>query len=159
MMKDEFQITGGRFVIRRAVRADFPAIRALIHTVGINPTGLDWRRFLIAVTPEGKLAGCGQVKPHRGGSRELASIAVVPEMRGKGVARAIIEHLLAEQKEELYLICRLSLGPFYNKFGFRTAQAAELPPYFRTVQRFASAIQRLGMMDEGLLIMKRDMGG
>lgn len=156
-MKNDVQDADGRYVLRSAAKADFPAIRALIHAVGINPTGLDWRRFLIAETPDGRLVGCGQVKPHRGGSRELASIAVIPEMRGKGVARSIIECLLAEQGEELYLTCRVSLGPFYTKFGFRTAQAAELPPYFRTVRRFACAMQRLGVMDEGLLIMKRDI--
>lgn len=145
------------FILRPAAREDSLAIRALIHAVAINPTGLDWRRFLIAVTPDGRLVGCGQVKPHRGGARELASIAVIPEIRGNGVARAVIERLLADQREELYLTCRASLGPFYNKFGFRTAQAAELPHYFRAVQRFAGAIQRLGIMDEGLLIMKRDI--
>ena len=103
------------------------------------------------------MVGCGQVKPHRGGARELASIAVVPGMRGKGVARAVIDRLLEDQNEELYLTCRASLAPFYNKFGFRSAQAAELPHYFRAVRRFAGAIQRLGIMDEGLLVMKRDI--
>ncbi len=143
------------YLLRPARREDFPAIRALIHTVGINPTGLDWRRFLIAETPEGKLAGCGQIKPHRGGGRELASIAVAPEMRGNGVARAIIQSLLSTQKDELYLTCRASLGPFYQKFGFVVVNSNGLPPYFRTVQRFVSALQRLGMMNEPLLIMKR----
>lgn len=146
----------GDFILRRAVRADFQDIRTLIYTVGINPTGLDWKRFVIAVTPDGRLAGCGQVKPHRDGSRELASIAVAPQMRGRGLARRIIDRLLLENPGELYLTCRDHLGPFYQKFGFRAAEPEEMPRYFRTVHRFASAIQRLGMLDEGLLIMKRD---
>jgi N-acetylglutamate synthase-like GNAT family acetyltransferase len=144
------------FALRAATRADSSAIKSLIHTVGINPIGLDWMRFVIAVKPEGELVGCGQLKPHRDGSHELASIAVIREMRGKGVAQAIIERLLAEHTGDLYLTCRASLGPFYRKFGFRTVEVAEIPPYFRTVMRFANLIQRLGIMEEGLLVMKRE---
>jgi N-acetylglutamate synthase-like GNAT family acetyltransferase len=147
--------SGEAFFVKPAGQADFPAIRALIHEVGINPTGLDWRRFLIAVTTNGDLAGCGQVKPHRDGSRELASIAVDPSMRGRGVARAIIERLLTDNPGELYLTCRASLGPFYSKFGFRPAGPAEMPRYFRAVHRFGRAIQRLGIMQEALLVMIR----
>jgi amino-acid N-acetyltransferase len=155
-MEDNHTGVAKPYVLRPAVQADFPAIRRLIHAVNINPTGLDWRRFLLAVSPDGELVGCGQVKPHRDGSRELASIAVVPRMRGNGVARVIIERLLAENTGVLFLTCRAHLGPFYSKFGFRIASQSELPRYFRIVQRFAGAIQRLGIMDESLLIMKRE---
>ena len=41
------------FELRAATEDDFPQIKALIHLVHINPTGLDWRRFLVAV----RLAG------------------------------------------------------------------------------------------------------
>jgi N-acetylglutamate synthase-like GNAT family acetyltransferase len=155
-MEDKNTGVAKTYVLRPAVQADFPAIRGLIHAVNINPTGLDWRRFFIAVNPAGELVGCGQVKPHRDGSRELASIAVVPQMRGNGVARVIIERLLAEHTGVLYLTCRAHLGPFYSKFGFRIAKQRETPRYFRTLQRFAGALQRLGIMDESLLIMKRE---
>ncbi len=152
-MEDEQKI-----FLRPAVREDFPAIRALIHQVGINPTGLDWRRFVVAVTPQGKLAGCGQVKQHGRSARELASIAVIPEMRSRGVARAVIERLLAEHPGALFLFCRAGLGPFYQKFGFRLARPEEMPLYFRVAHRFAAGMQRLGMLGEGLLIMVRDSG-
>ena len=107
------------FTLRPATQADFPAIRRLIHEVGINPMALDWRRFTIAVDANDRLVGCGQVKPHKDGSRELASIAVLPEWRKQGVARAIILHLLETQPRPLYLTCRGRLGPFYEKFGFQ----------------------------------------
>ena len=144
------------FTLRAATRVDSAAIKSLIHTVGINPTGLDWRRFAVAVKPEGGLVGCGQLKPHRDGSHELASIAVTREMRGKGVARAIIERLLAENSGDLFLTCRASLEPLYRKFGFHKAEAAEMPRYFRTVKRFANLIRRLGIMEEDLLVMRRE---
>ena len=123
---------------------------------GINPTGLDWRRFVVAVSPQGEVIGCGQVKPHRDGSLELASIAVTPERRGQGVARAIIEHLLAENQGELYLMCRSGLGGLYEKFGFRVIQPDEMPRYFRKISRLVGLVEVLRRDGESLLVMKRD---
>jgi len=56
---------------------------------------LDWKRFVVAETHDGGFIGCGQLKPHKDSSLELASIAVDASYRGQGVARAMIEHLLA----------------------------------------------------------------
>jgi N-acetylglutamate synthase-like GNAT family acetyltransferase len=93
------------FTVRLAIKEDFPAIRSLIHTVQINPTVLDWVRFLVVVRPQGNLLGCGQIKPHADGSREMASIAVREQVRGQGVARAVIEALLAlELERPIYLM-------------------------------------------------------
>lgn len=124
------------FIIRPAVSEDFPSIRALIHVVKINPTGLDWHHFLVAVTPENKLLGCGQIKPHYDGSLELASIAVLEQARGQGVARAVIQELLLrETTRPLYLMCRARLESLYLKFGFHAINLANMPPYFRRISR------------------------
>ena len=140
--------------IRPAVQADFPAIRSLIHAVRINPVGLDWRRFTLAVGPDGGMIGCGQIKPHGDGSLELASIAVGQEFRGQGAARSIIVHLLAQEtRRPLFLTCRARLGPLYAKFGFRPAAASELTPYFRRLKRLASWLNRSTGPGDGLLIM------
>jgi N-acetylglutamate synthase-like GNAT family acetyltransferase len=145
------------FTLRPADASDDAAIHALIHLVGINPTGLDWRRFIVAVSTDGTIIACGQVKPHRDGSHELASIAVVPEWRGLGAARAIIERLIKEHTGPLYLTCRASLGPFYERFGFIIADSAQLPVYFRRLYILARLIQRVGFIDEDLLIMVRTL--
>jgi amino-acid N-acetyltransferase len=142
------------FSLRPATADDFPAIRALIHLVGINPTGLDWRRFVVAVTPQGEMVGCGQIKPHGDGSRELASIAVTPQWRERGVARLIIEHLVAGEPGPLYLTCRASLEPFYTRFGFQTIAPAQMPPYFRRVSRLVNAFKGIHLVGEDLLVMK-----
>jgi len=144
------------FALRPATSADFPAIRGLIRLVQINPIDLDWQRFVIAVTPEGEMIGCGQVKPHGDGSRELASIAVTPPWRKRGVARAIIEHLTASEPGTLYLTCRASLGPFYTRFGFKAIEQPEMPPYFRRISRLMKALGVLHVVGEGLLVMKHD---
>ena len=83
------------FTLRPAAKQDTPAIYDLIIEGRINPTGIEWQRFILAVTADGEVIGCGQLKPHRDGSLELASIAVTSAWQGKGVARAIIEQLIA----------------------------------------------------------------
>ena len=144
------------FALRPATSADFPAIRGLIRLVQINPIDLDWQRFVIAVTPEGEMIGCGQVKPHGDGSRELASIAVTPPWRKQGVARAIIEYLTANEPGTLYLTCRANLGPFYTRFGFKAIEQQEMPPYFRRISRLMKALGVLRVVGERLLVMKRE---
>jgi N-acetylglutamate synthase-like GNAT family acetyltransferase len=80
--------------IRPARETEAAQIRNLIFLVGINPMGLDWKRFVVAVNDRDEMIGCGQLKPHGQDVLELASIAVYPEHQGKGVARAIVEHIL-----------------------------------------------------------------
>ena len=141
--------------LRPATQADFPAIRRLIHAVGINPMSLDWRHFVIAVDENDRLVGSGQVKQHGDGSLELASIAVLPEWRKQGVARAIILHLLETNPRPLYLTCRGRLGTFYEQFGFKEVTASpDLPPYFRRLKRLVKVFMRLRFSDERMLIMK-----
>ncbi len=122
--------------IRSATRDDFPAIRSLILAAQINPFGLDWRRFLVVTSPQNQVLGCGQIKPHSGGTRELASIAVRPEARGQGIARKIITALLVhETKRPLHLMCRAKLDSLYSKFGFHAIRLEEMPPYFKRICR------------------------
>ena len=80
---------------------------------------LDWRRFLVAVDEQDRVIGCGQVKPHADGTRELASLAVIPELQRQGIGKSIAEQLLAENPLPLYLTCRASLQTYYEKFGFQ----------------------------------------
>lgn len=142
------------YTLRPATRDDFPAIRALIFAVRINPMGLDWRRFVLAVDSQEELIGCGQVKPHQDGSLELASIAVTPGWRGQGVARAVIEGLIADHPRPLYLTCRARLGPFYVKFGFRSIEEKEMPAYFRRIHRLARLAGATGLIPGDLLVMR-----
>jgi len=143
------------FTIRPAEFSDEKIIRKLILQVHINPTGLDWRRFLVAVDSAGQIIGCGQIKPHQDGSIELASIAVFPEWRHQGIASALIQELLSRNSGELHLVCRSSLGPFYERFGFQTIQQEAMPPYFRRINRLARWVRRLEKKGESLLVMRR----
>jgi N-acetylglutamate synthase-like GNAT family acetyltransferase len=144
------------YTLRPATQADAGVIRQIIHEVGINPMALDWKRFILATDAEGRVIGCGQVKVHGDGSRELASIAVLPEWRGTGIARRIIVHLLEQQPGRLYLTCRSQLGPLYEKFGFQRIQPGEMTPYFKRLSRIVSIINKLFRQHESMLVMRRN---
>jgi amino-acid N-acetyltransferase len=141
--------------LRKATAQDAAAIRRLIWSARINPTGLNWRHFLVAVDSEGNLIACGQIKPHTGGLSELASIAVQQEFRSMGIARRIIEQLLRENPFTLYLYCRSQLQPFYEKFGFSVCAPGDMPGDFRQIWSIARFVKRVAPGIESLLVMRR----
>ncbi|PWB70088.1 MAG: hypothetical protein C3F07_17825 [Anaerolineales bacterium] len=140
--------------LRPARETESSQIRDLIHLTGINPMGLDWRRFVVAVDDRDQVLGIGQIKPHGTDILELASLAVYPQHRGKGVARAIIEHLLKDSPRPLYLMCESSLGKLYEKFGFRGIPYEEMPRYFQRISKLAGLATTLARREERLLVMK-----
>jgi N-acetylglutamate synthase-like GNAT family acetyltransferase len=144
------------FRIQAALEEHAAVIQRLVVASSINPTGLDWQRFLLAVDETGKLIGCGQIKPHSDGSQELASIAVEPAWRGRGIARALIERLIAQADGPLYLMCQSSLGPLYEKFGFTRLAEDEMPKYFRRISKLAGVLEAVRAKGELLLIMRRE---
>ena len=144
--------------LRPATQSDEATIRALVNGEHLNPMGLEWSNFIVAVLPSGEIIGCGQIKPHRDGSHELSSLVVASSWRSNGVARAIIEHLIATHSGTLFLTCRLKLRPLYEKFGFRVAEKDEMTPYFRNLSRLAKGISLLTLGREGMLVMIRSGG-
>jgi N-acetylglutamate synthase-like GNAT family acetyltransferase len=126
----------------------------LIHLVGINPSGLDWKRFIVAVNEAEQVIACGQIKPHGGDIRELASIAVQPEYRGLGLARAVMEMLLSESPRPLYLMCLSHNGPMYQKFGFQVIEGKQMPRYFARIKKLFNIADVFRKTGEELLVMK-----
>jgi N-acetylglutamate synthase-like GNAT family acetyltransferase len=145
-----------RYSLRRAKATDAAMIRQIISQVHINPTGLNWQRFILAVDRQGSIIGCGQLKPHGDGSLELASIAVLPDWRGKGVARTIIEYLLGQHSGRVYLTCRSELRPLYQKFGFQVLNTGEMPLYFKRISRLVNLLPQLRHQPDRLLVMRRN---
>jgi amino-acid N-acetyltransferase len=143
-----------RYRIRPAVADDSSTIKALVRAARINPTGLKWPRFLVAELNPGEVIACAQIKPHRDGSHELASLVVDPAFRGQGIARSLVEHLLEAHEGELYLMCRSSLGNFYKKLGFEVIAEPQMTPYFRKINRLASLSKLLRKENETLLVMR-----
>jgi N-acetylglutamate synthase-like GNAT family acetyltransferase len=129
--------------------ADQRVINRLIWSAGLNPMSLHWPGFLIAEEAgrdgAARIVGIGQVKQHGDGSRELASIAVIPERQGRGIAGQIIQALLAREPGPLYLTCRPELETFYARFGFLSVSSlSAMPPYFRRIFRLVRFFALLG---------------
>jgi N-acetylglutamate synthase-like GNAT family acetyltransferase len=146
-MKDNYKI-------RAAQESEFAQIKNLIHEVGINPSGLDWKRFVVAVNDEGRVISCGQFKPHIGDILELASIGTLPEYERQGLASAIVTELLKTPTRPLYLMCMEHNGSFYERFGFRSIDEDEMPKYFRRLKKLFKVADVVMQSGEDLLIMK-----
>lgn len=142
------------YSLRPARESESRQIKELIHLVGINPMGLDWKRFIVAVDAEERVIGTGQLKPHGADILELSSIAVAPEHRGEGIARAVIEHLLKDSPRPLYLTCISTMGPLYEKFGFVRLEYANMPRYFQRLSKVANVMLNFTREGEYLLVMK-----
>ena len=144
--------------LRPATADDQSRIVAIIHAADINRMDLKWQNFVLAVDEAtGEVVGTGQVKTHGDGSREVASIAVIPAYQHRGLAHQIIEQLLARHGNTgaLYLTCRAEMRTLYEHFGFRRIGESEMPPYFRRLKRFVGIFERL-LREEKLLVMKHD---
>jgi N-acetylglutamate synthase-like GNAT family acetyltransferase len=142
------------YTLRPARETESPAIKELIHSVGINPIGVDWKRFVVAVDSQDQIIGIGQLKPHGKNILELASIAVYPEHRGQGIASTIIQHLLKDSPRPLYLMCESKNGALYEKFGFHEISYKEMPRYFQRISKLAGLASTLARHDQRLLVMK-----
>ncbi|MBI5352648.1 MAG: GNAT family N-acetyltransferase [Chloroflexi bacterium] len=144
------------YTLRPALESESSQIKDLIHLVGINPTGLDWKRFIVAVNDGGQVVACGQIKPHGADIRELASIAVNPEYQDQGLARAVIEDLLSKTERPVYLMCLSKMEGLYEKFGFKAISYEIMPRYFQRIYnifRIADVVRHSG---EELSVMKME---
>jgi N-acetylglutamate synthase-like GNAT family acetyltransferase len=146
------------FEIVPAASIDQQAIRRLIRQVGINPTGLKWQNFLVVKDKNGRLIGCGQLKPHKDGAIELASIAVDESFRQQGLASQIINALLARQAPPIWLKCNAELTSFYEKFDFvHVTDFALMPPSFRRVYWIFTTLKKLFHLqfDAAIMVKQR----
>ena len=151
------------FALRWANAEDASVIKRLIRAENLNLLGIEWQRFIVAedVTGEApRIVGMGQVKVHGDGSRELASIATVPDRRGEGIATAIIDALLSTQAGDVYLTCRVRNEKFYERFGFgRVTEPQGVPPYFAQLVRLMNLAHRVGRVfgvpTQGMVMVRK----
>lgn len=131
-------------------------VRQMVLKEKLNPLSLNWRRFWVAVSQKGRVVGCVQVKPHGDGTRELASLVVLPEWRGRGVARSLIHTALEHESGAVYLTCRSGLQKLYERFGFHALSDTQLPPYFRRLRAVFRVVRRVSRLKEDLAVMRWD---
>lgn len=142
--------------LRPATAADQKRIVEVIREAEINPMDLKWQNFLLAVDDAtGQVVGTAQIKRHGDGSRELASIATIAAYQKRGIATRLIEALLAQNPDRLYLTCLRYMVPFYEKFGFALIPPADYTPYFKRLNRLAQVFQFFSKEDWKMQVMRR----
>ncbi len=151
------KIEAGLIQIRPARENDAHKIAIMVKDARLNPLGVRWERFRVAMDSSEDVIGCAQVKGHRDGSRELASLVVRGEWRGRGVGRALVKALQKEHGPPLWLTSRSSLVPYYQRFGFLEPAADVCKPlYFRWVSRLVNTLGLLTSKGEYLAVMLWD---
>ena len=111
----------------------------------------------MAVSDEGVLIGCGQVRPHKGGIWEMASVAVDKAWRGKGLAIAGGKFIVNSSPRPLWGTCISTSMPFYQRFGaVEVVDPKQMPSFLRFRRRLANILFRLARKKEYLAVMVLD---
>jgi N-acetylglutamate synthase-like GNAT family acetyltransferase len=148
-------------LIRQAVAMDQVAIVELVHSERLNPNGLAWQNFVVAVQGH-TLVGAVQMRQHPEGSLELGSLVVRRDHRGHGIAGRLIGALLAQHPGRVHVITRSTNAAHYRPWGFVRIEPRAAP---RTVRRqrligqMVSVISLLtGRRPRRLVILRREPG-
>jgi N-acetylglutamate synthase-like GNAT family acetyltransferase len=140
--------------VRAACIEDQPAIKQIVRQANISPLGIDWHRFIV-VEDHHQIVGIGQIKPHRDGTQELASLALTPDRQGQGIGRVIVQALLARASGTLYLFCERKMQVYYVFFGFRRLNSSQMPTYFRFLSFLLNTLFFLLGKKERVIVMRR----
>lgn len=143
------------FFLRPARRDERWLIVRRVLREGLDPTKLDWRKFVMAESPDGAVLGFAQMKDWGDGVREFGSLVVEPEVRGQGIGGALLEHLLAAYPRPVYLFCGGHNVSYYLRFGFRRLKReSEIPGPLQRKWRVAGFFSRLFKANVALMVIE-----
>ena len=129
-------------IIRPATEADRAAILGLMRPRDYNRINLRPECFLVAEEAR-IIIGIGQIKRHRDGTPELASLVVAAERRGEGIGQALVRALVARHHGPLYLFCLATLAGFYAALGFQRVERRHLPLTLALIHALGNLLGRL----------------
>jgi amino-acid N-acetyltransferase len=124
-------------LIRKASMRDIHALLKLIDTYAAQGVMLprtefemseNIRDFMLAFAG-GELLGCGALHFYTPTSGEVRSLAVDPQVKSRGVGRAVVEALESEAREcGLHSMFAFTYVPgFFARLGFEEVERGELP--------------------------------
>jgi N-acetylglutamate synthase-like GNAT family acetyltransferase len=88
----------------------------------------------------GTIVGIGQVRQHSDGAHELASLVVQPSLQGHGIARRIVDALLADDPGEMYTLIDRRFTRHFQRWGFYVVDTGELPRSILRTYRLGRAV-------------------
>jgi N-acetylglutamate synthase-like GNAT family acetyltransferase len=164
-------------VLRAATMHDQPLIHLWVRRAKLNPLGLRWQNFLVAERMDialrqrsydtlaafgrqhieaaaqevelPRVVGIGQVRPHRDGTQELASLVVHEAVRGQGVGSLLVRALIVQAQLPLYLMCNSDKVPYYARFSFvEVTTAAQVPRALRAYYRLGRVVAHVARLFE-----------
>jgi predicted GNAT family N-acyltransferase len=124
----------GSFSIERFEGAAPEAARAIRQRVFVEEQGVDveeeWDAhdapaggaLHFVLSEAGRALGCARLRPY-GGAAKIERVAVLPDARGQGLGRLLMEAAEAEARRlghaRLVLHAQVAVIPFYERLGWR----------------------------------------
>jgi N-acetylglutamate synthase-like GNAT family acetyltransferase len=124
--------------IRRATELDQPAIRALACSGQLSRTDVKWPSCWVAAAAGQGIVGIVQMRRHADGSRELGPLVVSKEMRGQGVARRLMDALVAAEPEPIWMVTAHVFAAVCRRWGFHPIEPPSAPVEVRRNHRMSS---------------------
>lgn len=126
-------------VVRRARVTDVGEIRTIVDAYAQDRILLakdivtlyeDVPDFRVAVNSSGRVIGCGAVHVMWEDVAEVRTVAVLPEYRGAGIGRLILDELLATATElgVQRVVCLTFEVEFFTRHGFDVATSVDVAP-------------------------------
>ncbi len=142
--------------IRQAAETDQKPIQQMVREERLDPRGLRWQNFVVAEA-DGKVVGIGQIRPFPD-CPELGSVVTLKKYRGQGIAKQIVERLLADWKTPgpIYLRTRDYMTNYYAQFGFKEINLRDAPMPLRGTVRVASFVTCLFRSGFKIAVMRLD---
>jgi len=109
-------------LIRKACREDFPAIRKLAESLGLDYDGMERAPFWLA-EDGGRVLGIVSLLTHRD-CKELVSLGIDPESRKSGLGGRLIETVMAGAGEDVFLAT--VIPAYFERHGF--VRILRMPP-------------------------------
>jgi amino-acid N-acetyltransferase len=121
---------GEVIIIRKAQPQEGKAIRTLVLTERMRPIDLKPENFLVAVKSD-QIVGTVQMRRHSDGTRELGSLVVAPAWRRQGIATRLINELLKDERQSVYMIAGKAHWRRFSRWGFELVSGRSVPKLIR----------------------------
>jgi amino-acid N-acetyltransferase len=126
---------------RLATAGDRETISELLDAERLPSSDLETSGVvLIAARAQDRVVGCVGFEPH-GDAGIIRSLAVAPEYRGRGIARALIsraETLASERGVRCLYLLTEGAAEFWSRIGYVVVPRMEAPPAIKASAEFAS---------------------